>query len=1116
MIVEWCATSYFSFLEGATSPLELMEEASRLGYRGLALGDRMGLCGLVEAMRANEGLSDKNFFYAPGIRLHFDHADPLFVYPLHKAAHGKLCRFLSEWALDGMAEREKGLAPIPWFRFRDFLKSQKDTIRESYLLFSISGRFYPWPEKESEAFKRTSTLDVDRVAPSFSVPPTQEGQCPFWLIELADLCGRGEESALSLVWPLTLAPGIEDLQRWLLVHSRQLRIPLVASTLPLFAHEKHFERARVVGAIRHRKPLDSIGLLDQVNSQRKFLPRGGLLVHRDIWKEVSSASDIDPFERSVALTRRHAFSLRELNYRYPSERVPEGENPSAYFERLVREGAQRRYPEGIPLDIEKQIRHELALIRDLGFEDYFLTIHDVLDYARSKKILFQGRGSAANSVVCYCLGITSIDPVRMQLLFERFLSRERAEAPDIDIDFEHERREEVLQEIYARYGRHRAAMVANTIRFRGRMAVREAARALGYTDEELETLAVFMGREGFGQLREHFDELPKGALSPRALRRLPDLIRIADSLKGLPRHLGIHSCGFVLSSEDLREQCILEPARKQMRSVVPWNKDDIDTLNWVKVDFLSLGMLTAVRKCFDLIGNRNVTGHRLELATVPKECPTVYRAARRGDTVGVFQIESRAQMNMLPRLAPKNFYDLVIQIAIVRPGPIQGGMVHPYLKRRQGWEKWTYDHPKLEPILKKTLGVPIFQEQIMRMAVAVGGFSAGEADQMRKVMSGAWRSKSQMHKHREKLFAGMKANGLPPDYCERIYKQMEGFGDYGFPESHSASFAIIAYVSAWLKEHHPAEFLCALLNSQPLGFYSPRALVEDARRHGVRVLPSDARHSRWESTLEQGGVRLGFHLQRGFEEEQARQLEALQDSGFFERNPDFSPLDLRSRLPQATLEKLVKAGACRPREKLAHDERPAQMWQIIKTRHEDPLRPKLFEEHAPSPALLDESWNEWSSIVADYRVSGLSLREHPVQYARRNFFPMMADWKTAEDLWRIRGGTRVSLIGLLAVKQKPPTAGGMCFLTLEDESGFFNIVVKPDVYRKFRTLMDQAPVLAVRGLVTRSPRRDPRDPHSCALSVGAEDMWNPFSRSEHAPRENIAARRTSAIPIDNV
>jgi len=1125
-MIEWCASSYFSFLEGTGSPSDLIKEAEKLGYEGLALGDRMGLYGLVEAQRARDTIeetsSKEKFFYAPGIRLHFDHADPLFVYPLHKKSYGDLCVFLSDWALEGLVEREKGLPPLPWSRFRDFLRAQKESLpkdsrelRQHFLFFSVSGRFYPWPESHKDEFKRTQTQDLMRVAPSFSVPPTQNGQCPFWMIELAHLCAsqtqKGEDSALSLVWPLTLAPGVSDLQSWLFEQSRLLKVPLVASTLPLFTHKEDCDLAQLTTAIRHRKHIQSLGLLGQVNSQRRLLNKQEKEHHLAFWKEFLEIEKhdypfADPFQRSVDLAQRHSFHLKELNYRYPSERIPEGETASAYFKRLVYEGAQRRYPEGVHPETEKQITKEIELIRGLGFEDYFLTIYDILDYARSQKILFQGRGSAANSAVCYCLGITSIDPIKMNLLFERFISAERHEAPDIDIDFEHERREEVIQEVYSRYGRNRSAMVANTIRFRGRMAVRETGKALGLTDQELSDLTDVMGREGFSQLKLDCARNTLPNFIPQHIRKiLPQLIHLSQKLIGSPRHLGIHSCGFVLSNDDLRAQCILEPARKEMRSVIPWNKDDVDYLNWVKVDLLSLGMLTALRKCFDLIGEQNSTGQKLQLHSIPQDCAITYKAIQRADTVGVFQIESRAQMNMLPRLAPKNFYDLVIEVAIVRPGPIQGGMVHPYLRRRQGLDKWNYDHPSLEPILKKTLGIPIFQEQVMRMAVAIGGFTAGEADQMRKVMSGAWRSKSEMHKHKDKLFTGMAKNGIKKDYAERIYKQMEGFGEYGFPESHSASFAIITYVSSWIKAHHPAEFLCSLLNSQPMGFYSPRALVGDAKRHRVEVLPIDLFHSHWESTLAPNHtkqtpcVRLGLHQIKSFKKEEALLIQDLQEKGLLHpsRRNSIQMSDLRLHLQQSTLEKIVRAGAFTPQK----EERTQQMWQLYKLRHIDKENPSLFKEEEDQEKSTDlikhlPQWNEWESILADYKTSGLSLKRHPALYARTHFFNGIHSnhhqWINAEEVWSCPTGRVIDLVGLLAIKQKPPTAGGMCFLTLEDESGFFNLALKPKVYEAFRLMIDRAPLLAARGLIERSHSNNPNDPRSNAVSLNVMKLWNPF------------------------
>lgn len=1134
-MIEWCASSYFSFLEGTSSPSRLLEEALKKGYQGLALGDRMGLYGLVEAERGRQKLlQNPTLFFAPGIRLHFDHADPLFVYPLHRKSYGDLCVLLSEWALEGLVEREKGLPPLPWSRFRDFVRTQKELYGElhpHFLFFSVSGRFYPWPDKHSEEFKRTQTQDRMRVAPSFSIPPTQEGQCPFWLIELSKLCESSsqnpKDSALALVWPLTLAPGIDDLQRWLFHQSLNLKVPLVASSLPLFCNKDDLELAQLVTSIRHRRPLHELGLLGQVNDQRRLLDPKERQIHLHIWQDFIQHQGSqnypfeDPFTQSVLLAQRQSFKLKELHYRYPAENVAPGESIHSYFKRIVMEGAHKRYPHGIPKETLQQITKELALIRQLQFEDYFLTIYDILKYAREQKILYQGRGSAANSVVCYCLEITSIDPVQMNLLFERFLSAERHEAPDIDIDFEHERREEVIQEVYSRYGRHRAAMVANTIRFRGRMAVRETGKSLGLTDKELSAIADVMGREGFQQLETDTSQNSLPDFVPTHVRKiLPQLIRLSQKLIGLPRHLGIHSCGFVLSNDDLRRQCILEPARKEMRSVIPWNKDDLDFLKWVKVDLLSLGMLTALRKCFDLIGDQNITGQRLTLHSIPHDCPKTYEAIRRADTVGVFQIESRAQMNMLPRLAPRNFYDLVIEVAIVRPGPIQGGMVHPYLRRRQGLDKWDYDHPKLKPILEKTLGVPIFQEQVMRMAVAIADFTPGEADQMRKVISGAWRTRSQMCQLKEKLLKGMARNGLSGAFAERIYKQIEGFGEYGFPESHAASFAQITYASSWLKTHHPAEFLCALLNSQPMGFYSPRALINDARLHQVVIRPIDIFHSRWLSSLEEYSadslyrpLRLGLHLITSLSKEEARKIEELQDKGLLHpsRKNNIQLNELRLYLKQSTLEKIVRAGAFHPQS--TQDSRPQHMWKLMQLRRTHSPHPTLLddEKRATETFALDSQtldsqipqWDEWESILADYKTTGLSLKKHPAFYARTHFFANTHDWKNAEAVWLLKPKSEVRVVGLLAIKQKPPTAGGMCFLTLEDESGFINLSLKPKVYLQFRTLLNRLPLIAAYGRIERSSQLSPHDPRSSAVSIDVSHIWDPF--------QEIAAKKVSKV-----
>jgi DNA-directed DNA polymerase III PolC len=889
----------------------------------------------------------------------------------------------------------------------------------------------------------------------------------------------------------------------------------------------------------------------QANSERRLLSIEERALHEAIWREKISSrgwEGVDPFERTRQLAQRQAFSLKELKYRYPAERIPSGETASSHFRKLVYEGAAQRYPQGVSDETKRQLAHELKLISELGYEDYFLTIHDTLSYAREKKILCQGRGSAANSVACYCLGITSIDPVHMELLFERFISAERGEAPDIDVDFEHERREEVLQELYARYGRKRAAMVANVIRFRGRMAVREAGSALGLNEEQLAATARFMGRDGLNRLDPQ--TIPKGL--PISALQWQWLIYLARKLLRTPRHLGLHPCGMVLASEELSDQCIIEPARKELTGVIPWNKDDVEFLGWIKVDFLSLGMLTAIRKCFDLIGSRNVTGKPLQLHTVPQDDPETYRRIRAADTVGVFQIESRAQMAMLPRLAPRNFYDLVVEVAIVRPGPLQGGMVHPYLRRRQNLEAVRYDHPDLEPILKKTMGVPIFQEQVMKMAVAIAGFTPGEADQMRRVMSGAWRSKTQMHRLKERLIGGMRKHGLSQEFCDRVYQQMEGFGEYGFPESHAASFAILTYISSWLKTQHPAEFLCSLLNSQPLGFYSARALVGDAQRHRVPVLPIDLFASTWDAQViapadGQGlpAVRLGFSLIKGFSKTEAAKVERL-------RSPSWRDVaSLRFHLGPATAEKLVRANACR--SLLSHastaksstpqgpassqtgaassapDLRPQQLWRLWGARLDDPHAPTL-QLDAPAPLPAKQAyWSEWESLLRDYRHVGLSITDHPAAHARERFFRRQAPWIRAHELFSLPHGQRCTVLGLLSIKQRPPTAGGMCFLTLEDESGFFNLVLRPDVYEKYRLFIEESQLIAATGRLQRADRRGRSDtsaglrshprssPQSTAsseadsvsLSLDVATLWNPFERDTAGvprPQEIAKAR----------
>ncbi len=618
-MIEWLGTSHFSFLEGASDPESLFLCAARESYVGLCLADRMGFFGAVQGLRAADEIKKAfpDFFYAPGIRLHFDSADPIFIYPLHRKAHAELCKFLSAWALEGMPLQEKGLTPLRWRDFKSFLRAQN--LTQDFVLISASGRFYPWIRREDPSQKaRIFTQEAGRAGPSFSTPPTIAGQYPFWLLELVEICGSGEGSALSLAYPVNLLPGANELQLWLEKISLELKIPLLATSLPLYAKKEDQDLCDLVTAIRHKKQIKDLGYFRQANGERRLFSK----LEREQVKKILSAKKFftDPFERGVALAERHNFSLRELKYRYPKEKIPSGQTSAQYLHQITMEGASRRYPKEIPPKLQMQLEKELKLISALEYEDYFLTIFEVLDYARSKKILFQGRGSAANSAVCYALGITAIDPVQMDLLFERFISMERKEPPDIDVDFEHERREEVIQEIYSRYGRQHAAMVGSVICFRDRMAVRETAKALGIDLEITNILIKFMGREGIERIL--FDTIPadlKEILGDKKIsqRKWTLLINLSQRLEGTPRHVGIHTGGFVLSNERLDEQCVLEPARMHNRSVIPWDKDDVDYLGWMKVDLLSLGMLTAIRKCFDLVkASHNIT---LSLGEIPHD-----------------------------------------------------------------------------------------------------------------------------------------------------------------------------------------------------------------------------------------------------------------------------------------------------------------------------------------------------------------------------------------------------------------------------------------------------------------------------------------------------------------
>jgi error-prone DNA polymerase len=759
-------------------------------------------------------------------------------------------------------------------------------------------------------------------------------------------------------------------------------------------------------------------------------------------------------EATLRIAARCVFSLNELRYEYPREIVPDGHTPTSWLRQLTEEGALRRFPGGLPADVRAKVEHELALIRQLDYEAYFLTVADIVQWARLQGILCQGRGSAANSAVCYCLEVTAVDPERNKmLLFERFLSAERNEPPDIDIDFEHQRREEVIQYIYKKYGRHRAALTGVVISYRPRSALRDMGRALGIDLERITSVA--KSQHWFDGRRIDAQRLRENGFDPDShLCRL--WVELTSTLIGFPRHLSQHPGGFVIARDDLARLVPVENAAMDDRNVIQWDKDDLDALRLVKVDILALGMLSAIRRALEMVGAKR-GGPPLPLHEIPAEDPRVYDMLCRGDSVGTFQVESRAQMSMLPRLKPRCYYDLVIEVAIVRPGPIQGGMVHPYLRRRNGEEPSALPSPELEPALGRTLGVPIFQEQVMQLAMIAADFSGGEADQLRRAMA-AWKRKGGLGPFHERLVGRMVAKGYEREYAERIFKQIEGFGEYGFPESHAASFALLVYASAWLKQHHPDAFLAALLNSQPMGFYAPAQLVRDAKEHGVSVLPVDVQRSEWDSVLEGPAlplmpVRLGFSRISGFQEEAAQRLLAARAEA-----PFAGPEDLarRAQLDAHQLSLLAQADAL----KALSGHRHQAAWAVagVDTRATPLLRATRTHEDVAQLPLPSEA----DTVLADYRATGLSLQQHPLALLREQLAVFKV--QPASVLRDYPNGRLARASGIVTHRQRPETAKGVVFVTLEDETGAVNIIVWPQVADSQRRALLASSLLTVYGI----------------------------------------------------
>ena len=769
-------------------------------------------------------------------------------------------------------------------------------------------------------------------------------------------------------------------------------------------------------------------------------------------------------EETLRIAGRCRFSLDELCYEYPEELVPEGLSADAYLRQLTEAGLRQRWPQGVPDKVRDLIEHELALISELRYEPYFLTVYDIVRFARSRNILCQGRGSAANSAVCYCLGITEVDPSRIETLFERFISRQRNEPPDIDVDFEHQRREEVIQYIYAKYGRERAALAATVISYRPKSALRDVGKVLGLSPDQLERLSRTLHRSDGRKIAEQ--RLREAGFDPAnpLIRRL---LQLVNELIGFPRHLSQHVGGFVIARNALNRMVPIENAAMPERSVIQWDKDDLDALGLLKVDCLALGMLSAIHRCFDLLQHHY--GVRMDMDRVPAEDPRVYGMISRADTMGVFQIESRAQMSMLPRLQPARFYDLVIEVAIVRPGPIQGNMVHPYLRRRQGLEPLSYPSEAVRGVLERTLGIPIFQEQVIKLAMVAAGFTPGEADRLRRSMA-AWRRHGQILEFEQRLVDGMRARGYPEQFARQLFKQILGFGEYGFPESHAASFALLVYVSAWLKCYYPAVFTCALLNSQPMGFYTPRQLVDDLRRHGGDVQPVDVTRSDWECTLEELGsesisgkidsdpnssLRLGLQMVKGLSRRGAERLLTARSRLPFS---DIADLAHRARLERGDLEALAAANALASLAGHRHRAR----WACAGIEPERPLLERVPLPEAP-PVL--RAPDEGEELIADHASIGLSLGRHPLALLRVKLTDL--GLRPAQHICDCAHGSFTRTAGIVTTRQSPGSASGVMFVTLEDETGMTQVIVWPGLVQQQRAVLLQARLLAVAGEVQR-------------------------------------------------
>jgi len=992
----WCKSN-FSFLEGASHPEELVEAAPRLGLPGLALTDRDGVHGAVRAHVTARALGVRLVL---GAQATLDDGSRLLLLAADRGGWANLCRLLTK----GRLRSPKGESRV----------TVAEVAEHAAGLLALLGG-------------EGSLLAAEEEGPAERAAGALRDAFGDRLHALVARHRRAEEARAEARTRARAA---------------RFGLPVVAATETLYHDPSRRRLQDVLTCIRHGVALASAGRRLRPNAGHALLPPDEM--------EARFRDDPRALARSLEILERCAFSLAELRYRYPLERLPDGRSPSEQLRARTFVGARERYPDGVPERVRVLLEKELALIEELDYGGYFLTMREIVGFCRERGILCQGRGSAANSAVCYCLGVTAVDPARVDVLFERFLSRERAEPPDIDLDIQHERREEVIGFVYGRYGRAHAAMVANVIRYRPRSAAREVGKALGIPETSLDRVAkrLFHGEEAdAGALRE-------AGLDPDA-PACRHLVALTREILDFPRHLSIHPGGFLLGQEPVHDLVPIENATMEGRTVIQWDKRDVEDLGLFKLDLLGLGALSHLDRAFALL--REHKGIDLSLAGIPEGDAATYDMLGRGETVGVFQVESRAQMAMLPRLRPRCFYDLVIEVSIVRPGPITGGMVHPYLRRRNGEEPVRYPHPSLEPVLRKTLGVPLFQEQVMRLAMVAADYTPGEADQLRRDMA-AWGKGGRMEKHRERLVGRMVAKGIAPAFAEAVFRQILGFGEYGFPESHAASFALLAYATAWLRCHYPAEFTCSLLNAQPMGFYAPATILGDAKRRGIEVRPVSCQTSVWDCTLEPCGssagglaLRMGLRYVRGLASAEAARIVEARRAGPFRDLGDFVR---RTKVNAKSRAFLASSGALRD----LRERRREALWDLAAAGEDLPL----LRGVAPAPVPFD-GLSEMEEVAWDYRATGLSPRAHPLGPFREAL--RAAGLPDARSLRAMRDGARARYAGLVICRQRPGTAGGITFMTLEDETGFVNLIVRPEVFARHELLGKTAAFLGATGVV---------------------------------------------------